>query len=201
MAQRFARRIDWEWFTDQFGLGVNVGRETIGPFRWLITIVLAWLTIRIRFSRRPTPSLQFKTREILALALLLIGAPLAHAQTANCNLGERRTDGWLTMRRYEWDAFGFSQGVAGAITLRKAFAMPMLASVSVVPTITIVLHAGGVMRGAYPFDWRDWAFDAALRSAPAFWALGASGKTWQSRTLAVTAWSANYFAWRCWGNP
>lgn len=132
-----------------------------------------------------------------ALIFLLVASVLG-AQP-NCNLAERRSDGPWVMRRYQWHALGLAEGIGGAVVARKVLRLPLLASVSLVPTVTLVLHVHGVKR--YGWTVQDWAFDALLRSAPAFYLLGTSGKTWQSRSLALTSYVAGYLAGACFSSP
>jgi hypothetical protein len=129
-----------------------------------------------------------------------IGAQRAyHHPVPNCNLAERRTDGGILLRRYQWHEIGFVEGVAGAVIARKAFKLPMLASVSIVPSVTLVLHLHGARHDGSNVP--DWAFDALLRAAPAFYQLGKSGNSWQSRSLALTAYAAGYLAGACFASP
>lgn len=139
-------------------------------------------------------------RALLALAFATpLGAQPYRHPVPDCNLAEKRTDGPWLLRRYQWHALGLAEGIGGAVVARKVFKLPLLASVSIVPTISLVIHVHGARR--YGNDVQDWAFDALLRAAPAFYALGRSGNTWQSRTLALTSYAAGYFAGACFASP
>lgn len=137
---------------------------------------------------------------LLAIALASsLGAQSVRHPVPDCNLAERRTDAGILLRRYQWHALGLAEGIGGALVARKAFRLPMLASVSIVPTVTVVLHLRGARRDGSNVP--DWAFDALLRAAPAFYQLGRSGATWQSRSLALTSYAAGYLAGACFASP
>jgi hypothetical protein len=140
----------------------------------------------------------------------------AHAQglrisqpPPDCSLAAKRYDnpfsdshGW-TMRRYEWHAFYFGLSTIAAEGIHRVTKLPRWASATIATVgIGVIPHIrGGIIKRQYPIAPLDWAFDGVNRAAPLIIWTGASGKTWQSRTLAATTIASSYFALACYASP
>lgn len=156
----------------------------------------------------------------LVLGLWVLAAPLAAqglkiTQPApDCALARKTFDnpfsdskGWV-MRRYEWHTFYVSLSGVTALALRHAPFAPSwlrgrIGSGAVTAVgLGIVPHVRSVLiQRRYPIDPLDLAFDLWDKSGTLVGGLGASGATWQSRTLAATTWAGGYLALMCYASP
>ena len=153
-------------------------------------------------------------KSILLATLALVSAThAAQSQTthsaSDCRLARRAYDnpfsdsrGW-SMRRYEWHAFYAGLSTLTAYGIHKTTKLPSWASAAIATVgIGLVPHIrGGLIRRDYAINALDWSFDVVNRGAPAFVALGQSGKSWESKTLAATAFVGSYLALACYSSP
>jgi hypothetical protein len=150
-----------------------------------------------------------------ALLLALLALPLSAqglritVPAPDCALADRRFDnpfsdraGW-TMRRYQWHAFYFGLSSLAAEGIHRTTKLPRWASATIATIgIGVVPHIrGGIIKREYPINPLDWTFDAVNRAAPLIIWTGASGNSWQSRTLAVTTIVSSYAALACYASP
>lgn len=141
-------------------------------------------------------------RPSCAILLLVVPSLLgAQASAPNCRLSEPRRDMGMLLPRWEFHALRVTAATVGVVALHKVLKLPAWAA-SIVPAgVSVGLHVDGVRRGEYRVNARDWALDALVVSAPAFYLLGRSGHSWQASALSLTTYGAGVAALWCYGSP
>jgi hypothetical protein len=145
--------------------------------------------------------------KVLAATMLLASA-LAGAQQPDCNLAERSYDNpfsdshGFTLRRYQWHGAYATAGALVGETVHRTTRLPRWASFLIAgTTIKVVPHVRGVLAHRYPFNARDWAFDAFIGAAPLIAWAGWTGGNWRTRTLGALSLTTGYFALACFASP